>query len=237
MCLRSDFGIVACWCMFAQVAAGAPPPPTTATRTFLDADINRKGKIIGNRLTALYGGQLASAPGGATAAFVQTFVDNNKYAFGVSGVDLVFKSAVTIAAGKRAVYTYTQRMPTESNLEAHRGVVTIVVQLGINPGTSDIVSYVSMHLLPHPSPALPADTKTEQDARNAVTAAYPHINTFGPLTKLIYEEPDGTLHRAYRFNGSGGGDDFLFFVDTNSAQIVGIEGGIAFASLSGTVRG
>ena len=115
MCLRSDFGIVACWCMFAQVAAGAPPPPTTATRTFLDADINRKGKIIGNRLTALYGGQLASAPGGATAAFVQTFVDNNKDAFGVSGVDLVFKSAVTIAAGKRAVYTYTQHAHGEQS--------------------------------------------------------------------------------------------------------------------------
>lgn len=214
-------------------------PPTTATRTFLDAHPSAKVRIRGDRVTALYGGALDSAPGGGTDAFVQAFVDTHKDAFGVDGAVLTKKSDITISNGRRAVYTYTQTIPaaTQADLPAHGSVVTIVVQLGLDEGTSDLISYVGIWLLPHPASELPLDTKTEQDAQDAVTAAYPQIDTFDTMTKVNCEQPGGTPHRAYRFSGSGGGDAFLFLVDTSTAEILQAQSQIRSFDLSGNVTG
>jgi hypothetical protein len=101
----------------------------------------------------------------------------------------------------------------------------------------------NFNLTPTPTAALPADVLTEAQAILAVTnhERYAHLDIFGEAEKVIYDHPNGTLHRTWKFYGSGGEEDifesFEFFVDTNSGEIVRAIDAVLHADVSGTVRG
>jgi hypothetical protein len=99
--------------MFVVVSrAGAEiPPPSEATQAFLDERPNVVGLVQGERMVAFFHAPLeANVTAMAPDVFVESFVQNNKSAFGVNDPTLVFKEKHVIDNGRFTVYTYTQEI-------------------------------------------------------------------------------------------------------------------------------
>jgi hypothetical protein len=150
-------------------------------------------------------------------------------------------STINIRDDKFGVYTFVQMHecpgdPDPELVPYHNTFVTIPVLLG----STEKIGYVEIRLIEPPASPLCTDVKTYVDAKNAVagSAVYGAMDlTFsdeGNANIVIYEAEDGTLHRAWRFRGRNYDDQilYLFFVDTTTGDIVGVEDLVRY---SGTV--
>ncbi|MBN4058926.1 hypothetical protein JYU10_00485 [bacterium AH-315-J04] len=217
--------------------AHAALPPSAGTDLFLTAQLNRQALIDGERLISLYGAPFATNTADA-ATFADNFVVNNADAFGIDNCQLQRVSLYTTPSGKYSVASYEQLI---DGLPVHGGLVVIPVFLG----SPKSINYAGIHLYEHDGSALPVDVIT--DAADAITIVS-QSSQFGHLThfdlaaeaeKVVYEDWMETLRRTWRFSGWGDGEYWLFFVDTNTGDIVGVEDLIRdFAGdVSGNVSG
>jgi hypothetical protein len=214
--------------------------PTAKTQELLDSNSDLRAMFSGERLVALYGVAFAtdSDPRTTTDEFVQAFLAAESDALGVDGVKLTLEDKITIRNGKFSVYTYTQ---TIEGLPVHASVVKIPVLLG----STEKIAYAGMRLVQLPEEALPEDVLLAPDALAAVqeSAAYGYLTDFTTPEKVIYEAYDETLHRAWRFYGYDTDESYVFFVDTGSGDIVGVENRVFYEeqcaayAVTGTVSG
>ena len=216
--------------------------PIPATHALLEANPQVQGRVAEGRLVSLYGVPFELNPNpcpgpGCTSTdqFVSNFIAQDGNAFGVTGVDLELKSAIDTRGNKFRVYTYVQKI---EGLPVHGSLVKIPVLRG-NP---EKISYVGIRLVPHPEGQLPGDNWTAQDAIDTVagSAEYGHLTNFpdaADVDHVIYEDSDQTLHRAWRFHGGDDDEAYLFFVGTNSKDILDAQDQVFHATVSGTVEG
>lgn len=206
--------------------------PTQATTTLLDQNPGLLVLAQEDQLAALYGAILASDSDSATTTddFVNSFLAAHADALGVDDVSLIFEEKVT--AGNSLIYTYTQEI---ESLPVENSVVKIPVFLG----ATETICHIGIRLTPHPGSALPADLLTANDATNVVSQSpdYGHLTTFSTPEKVIFEDDDRILHRAWRLNGLDDDESYLFYVDTNSGNMVGIINQVYSGTVSGTVTG
>jgi Zn-dependent metalloprotease len=200
-----------------STAVADPGGVSAATQTFLDTHPGTRAMFQGERMVAIYGSPFAndSNVASSTDDFVGAFLQQNASALGVDNPTLVLKNSIVIRNGTMKVYTYTQQI---EGLPVYGSVVKIPVHLGV----TERIGYVGMHLSQTPANPLPGDILSGAQAIAVVddSQQYGHLTTFGPASKMIYERPNGTLHRTWRFSGSGGEESYVFMVDTNSGSII-----------------
>lgn len=141
--------------LFSVVCLGAPPVPTAATKTFLEANANRKAVTHHGKLVSLYGTPLATnqrqpQDSEAVDAFVASFIANqaNCDAMGVDGLQLQFLDETTTPTGRFSTFRYTQVI---DGLPVHASLVTLVVyHVPTPPTTTDKISLINIKLTPNP---------------------------------------------------------------------------------------
>jgi hypothetical protein len=221
-----------------QAAAVLAGIPGASLQEMLDAHPALRAFYDGERLSAIGGCPLAgdSDPVTTTEAFVQAFLAEHSDIFGVEGLEVSPAKEVTLSSGKR-VFTFVQEMtmPGEGPIPVHGGILKLVVQ----PGSTEYIAYAGLRLVSRPGDPLPADVITPGEAVSVVAGnpAYQHLSTFGSPDRVIYEDEIGVVHRVYRFHGSGAREAYLFFVDTASAELVGVESQVYDAGISACILG
>lgn len=224
--------------LFAMAAvsiAGAADIPTDATKSLLDARTGLKALYEGERPVAFYGSALAedSNPATNTTQFVQNFLftEGRKDAFGVDGVELVFKDKLDINNGK-IVYTYTQEI---DGVPVNGALVKILVL----PGSTDKITYAGARLVKEPVNGFLPDTIDEMEARDIVSESphYDHLTSFTVRELVIFEANPMATYRAWRFFGSNDNEVLLFFVDAASGEIVGVINAMLGIDAAGEIAG
>jgi len=214
------------------VLLGQPAAP--ATGRLLRENPGLRTAQTDGRLRAIYGRPMATDdnPATSTDAFVESFLARHKDAFGVAGVDLVQRDKMNTGSGKFTVYTFEQRI---ENLPVHGSLLRVAV-LG---GATEKIPYVGIMLVPHPEEPLPRDVIGGDEAVAGVRAApaYGNLTTFSAPEKVIYEDETQTLHRTWRFSGSGGMESYLFLVDTSTSEIVAAMDTVLHGTVAGNVDG
>ncbi len=224
---------------FAQVV------PTEATRTMLDETPGLTALVQDQRVVAMYGVPCETNDGTNLDQFVADFVTNTGDGFGVDGVVLALKDKITIRNGGLTVYTYYQ---TIDGLPVDGSVLKIPVILDQVNQVADIIAYAGIRLTAVPNPSLPAGTVTAAQAVDTVANSpdFPDITNLPdpldpntPPDEVIFEAPDGTMHRVWRFDGWGDGGSFRFYVDTTTGDIVFAQSLLVEfgPTVSGTVKG
>lgn len=248
----STFRVFVCTGLISSFCLAAPHAPTAATKTFLQADVNRKALTERGKLVSLYNVPLATRDPQVyvtTDAFVAAFIADqaNCDAMGVVGVQLQFLDQITAPTGRFSTYRYTQVM---DGLPVHGSLVTLVVYHvpGV-PAAIDKISKINIRLTPYPDPAFPADillaaqVQTIVASEVAINPVYQGVTTYAPPEKVVYENEDGAIYRAWRIHASGPGAAWFFFVDAASGQIIDaldlvrdadVQGGVLGAASQGT---
>jgi hypothetical protein len=225
--------------------AGIPNPETQA---FLNATGARAMFDQRDRMVALYGVPMATNPPPSQSTssaefeaivddFIDDFVDEHADAFGVPGVQLTpMDNTITIRNGKFRVrkYALVATVDTET-LPVHGTVVTIPAL--IMPDREQRIPYVGIELIPVPE-SFAAQTVDASEAVNLV-ANMPEYSqfTFDNPEKVLYEDPAQTVHRAWRFMGTGSGGDDLFFVSVADGQLLHAANLVFGAGMTGRVTG
>ncbi len=224
--------------------AARPAVPTPPTQALLEQYEGLRVMVQGDRALALFGVPFAYSTGTQTTAeFVDAWLAANADALGVDGVELVLEDDVFIKGGAFQVFSYSQvytQIPGET-LPVDGTVVKLKVLVGDPPASLHEIGYIGMRLV-HPYPLVTQGEITAAQAIAVVQAAPSYDQLVGfsdPLEadKVIYEDEDDGLHRAWRFMGWGGGEGYLFFVDTTSAGIVGAIPLVDDVDISGAVTG
>lgn len=208
--------------------------PTSATQTLVDQNSGLLPLAQEDRMVALYGVPFAvdADPATDTDAFVAEFLLQNSDALGVDNVVLDLQGKINIRNDKFTIYTYTQKI---ENLPVHGSVVKIPVLLG----PTEKIGYAGMRLVQLPENPLPPDVLSGAGAVAVAVSSplYAHLTTYTQPDKVIFETEEGTLHRTWRFLGEDDDEAYLFFVDTNSGEIVDVKNRVFEGNVSGTVTG
>ena len=225
-----------------RICLGAPEPPTAATVAFLGQHPDRKGLVQQQKLVSLYGLPLAVRDPqihASTDAFVAAFIADqaNCDALGVDGLTLEFRDKVTSASNRFTVNSYSQRM---SDLPVHGSSVRLVVHhVAGAPTPVDKISHIGIRLTPNPETAFPPDTVTSEQALTAAQASPEAVGltSFSTPEKVVYEQADGTIHRAWRIRGQGELKAVLLFVNAAAGQVLDVLDLSADADVSGKIYG
>ncbi len=227
---------MAAFSLVASIVSASEGVLSPATQQFLIDKPGTRAIISQDRLTGLCGVTFASDDDSETTTlqFAEAFLAANQDAFGVEGVELVHIDDREISKGKFRVFAYGQEI---ENLPVHGAVVKFTVLLG----ETEKIGCVCFVLKPHPPAALPEDVISAAEAVEVVenSQEYGHLTTFTTPEKVVFEDDQKILHRAWHFQGDDGEEYWRFFVDTNSEAIVSAEDAADHAdvTVSGRVTG
>jgi hypothetical protein len=227
---------------------------TQATKDFLSTRLDAVVYTEAGRISAIQGTGLTQRINTQTAAsdFLTTFLaqpvippstaTNLDAITGYTGVQLVFdredlvgKHPLNPANPKFRVVRLHQEV---GGLVVHGSLFSAVFFL---QGATETVPLFNVRVVPPPAIPLPGDVVSSDDAINVVSnhPKYDHLMTFNQPELVVYQTPDLTLHRTWRFYGTGspnGHEGYLFFVDTYSGALVGVVGAVDH-SVQGRVTG
>lgn len=204
-----------------------------------------KAMVDAERLVAYYGVPMATEENElvSTDDFVEGFVFDDTSLFGYEGLEIHdgYDKALSIRGGKFSVYTYHQEITSEENADTQPVHGTSLKILVLHLGNGDRkITYVGTNLVKPPTVDFEEDTVTNGPAAITIVSeheAYDHLDTFVGATQVIFQDGEGVLHRTWRFYGVDEDEEYLFFVDSVTGEILSAESSMLGANVTGDVTG